>query len=296
MNLADITTLSNGPLLELIQWLQGHDCLANPLRCVLCNHAMDLTERNRDHVDGYLWFVYSTDPQLRKCSMCHRKKSLRTGSFFREFPRLPLGKLLLCIYFWSVRELRTTVAQMLNLTKNTVGNVYALLRHYCGRDIQDRPIVPFGGASLCGEITIEEEEREMMFGLLVSSLQSTAPVAATSKSFQDETEQCLHKYYEGYYYRGQRSTPTIGVHIGTSHVMSLITVVHRDNFVDPVTGIHTQEVESAWSRLKYHIKREKGIWVLDLQDFLNEEMWRQWKGLDSVFQNVVTVITRYHQF
>lgn len=64
MNLADITTHSNGPVLELIQWLQGHDCLANPLRCVLCNHAMDLTERNRDHVDGYLWFVYSTDPQL----------------------------------------------------------------------------------------------------------------------------------------------------------------------------------------------------------------------------------------
>ena len=77
--------------------------------------------------------------------MCHRKKSLRTGSFFREFPRLPLGKLLLCIYFWSVRELRTAVSQMLNLTKNTVGNVYALLRHFCGRDIQDRPIVPFGG-------------------------------------------------------------------------------------------------------------------------------------------------------
>lgn len=73
-------------------------------------------------------------------------------------------------------------------------------------------------------------------------------------------------------------------------------VVHHDNFVNPVTGIHTQEVESAWSRLKYHIKREKGIRALDLQDFLNEEMWRQWRGLDSVFQNVVTVITRYHQF
>ena len=37
------------------------------------------------------------------------------------------------------------------------------------------------------------------------------------------------------------------------------TVVHRANFVDPVTGIHTQEIESAWSRLKYSIKREKGI-------------------------------------
>ena len=32
------------------------------------------------------------------------------------------------IYLWSVRELRTTAANMLGLTKNTVGNVYALLR------------------------------------------------------------------------------------------------------------------------------------------------------------------------
>ena len=74
------------------------------------------------------------------------------------------------------------------------------------------------------------------------------------------------------------------------------TVVHRANFVDPLTGIHTQEIESAWSRLKYYIKREKGIRALDVQDFLNEEMWRQWRGLDSVFQNVITLITRYHQF
>ena len=56
-----------------------------------------------------------------------------------------MGKILLCIYLWSVRELRTTAASMLGLTKNTVGNVYALLRHYCGRDLQDRPVIPFGG-------------------------------------------------------------------------------------------------------------------------------------------------------
>ena len=87
-----------------------------------------------------LFFFFS-----RKCSICRRKKSLRTGSFFREFPRIPLGKLLLCIYLWNLRELRTTVARMLSLTNNTVGNIYALLRHYCGRDLQDRPIVPFGG-------------------------------------------------------------------------------------------------------------------------------------------------------
>ena len=34
---------------------------------------------------------------------------------------------------------------MLSLTRNTVGNVYAVTRHYCGRDLQDRPFIPIGG-------------------------------------------------------------------------------------------------------------------------------------------------------
>lgn len=55
------------------------------------------------------------------------KKSLRSRSFFGEFPRLPLGKILLRVYLWSIRQLRTIAANMLSLTKNTVGNIYALL-------------------------------------------------------------------------------------------------------------------------------------------------------------------------
>ena len=73
-------------------------------------------------------------------------------------------------------------------------------------------------------------------------------------------------------------------------------VVHRRNFVDPVTGVHTQEVESAWNRLKYYIKREKGIRTEHLQGFLDEQMWRDWKGENAVFDNIMTVISRYYQF
>ena len=35
--------------------------------------------------------------------------------------------------------------QYLGLSKNTVGNMYAVLRCYCGRDLQDGPVTPFGG-------------------------------------------------------------------------------------------------------------------------------------------------------
>lgn len=49
------------------------------------------------------------------------------------------------------------------------------------------------------------------------------------------------------------------LHLYVSIVTMYRIVVHQNNFVDPVTGEHTQEAESAWARAKYHVKREKGI-------------------------------------
>lgn len=40
---------------------------------------------------------------------------------------------------------------------------------------------------------------------------------------------------------------------------------HAYNFVDPRTGVHTQEVESCWSQLKLGLKWRKGIGRKDLQ-------------------------------
>lgn len=96
----------------------------------------------------------------------------------------------------------------------------------------------------------------------------------------------LHSDDWGAYRNLPRDVPNVTVHR---------TVVHKNNFVDPLTGVHTQEVESARSQLKYHVKREKkGIRRADIQDFLNEEMWRQWSGLGTVFENIIPVIAQYY--
>lgn len=55
MNLIEVSNLANGPTIELIRWLQAEHLLANPLRCLPCNQAMDLIERDQGHVDGCLW-------------------------------------------------------------------------------------------------------------------------------------------------------------------------------------------------------------------------------------------------
>lgn len=55
MDLNYFIDLERGPRLQVIQWLQARYLLPNPLQCAQCNPGMDFTERNDDHVDGYLW-------------------------------------------------------------------------------------------------------------------------------------------------------------------------------------------------------------------------------------------------
>ena len=59
--------------------------------------------------------------------------------FLAEFPKIPLAKLVLLIYLWSLHELLSTSADMIRLTRNTVGKVFAMLRYLCKRDLQIRP-------------------------------------------------------------------------------------------------------------------------------------------------------------
>lgn len=72
-------------------------------------------------------------------------------------------------------------------------------------------------------------------------------------------------------------------------------VVHADNFVDPVSGVHTQEVESSWAILKEGVKRRRGIARDDLQSYLDDRMWRQWRGLDNIIVNFLPVLSAQYR-
>ena len=53
------------------------------------------------------------------------------------------------------------------------------------------------------------------------------------------------------------------------------TVNHSLNFVDPVTGVHTQHVESHWNRVKLKLKAMKGCHAHQVPSYLDEFMWRE---------------------
>ena len=72
-----------------------------------------------------------------------------------------------------------------------------------------------------------------------------------------------------------------------------MTVNHSLNFVDPVTGVHTQSIDSYWERVKRKLKRMKGMMGHQLPSYLDEFMWRERYGKTAhqAFPNIVQDIS-----
>lgn len=56
------------------------------------------------------------------------------------------------------------------------------------------------------------------------------------------------------------------------------TVNHSVNFVDLVTGVHTNHIESYWQRVKHKFKRMKGVQKTMMAGYLDEFMWKERYG------------------
>ncbi len=74
------------------------------------------------------------------------------------------------------------------------------------------------------------------------------------------------------------------------------SVIHADNFVDPVTGVHTNGVEAYWSRAKQKIKAVYGWRLHMVPSYLDEFLWRERFGLQTAeaFYNMLAHIAEHY--
>ena len=81
----------------------------------------------------------------RRCSGCRKRRSLRTNSFFEEFPRVSLVALLRVIFYFTKDDSQRRIAETLKLSRSLVSRICRRLQDMCSVDLQQRPIIPFGG-------------------------------------------------------------------------------------------------------------------------------------------------------
>ena len=88
-------------------------------------------------------------------------------------------------------------------------------------------------------------------------------------------------------YRQVASLPSVSTHA---------TVNHSVTFVDPVSGTHTQNIESYWEKAK--LKNMKGCRASQLPSYLDEFMWREHFGQTKAdaFSNIMLHISEQYTF
>ena len=88
-------------------------------------------------------------------------------------------------------------------------------------------------------------------------------------------------------YRRVASLPNIAAHGAVNHSL---------HFVDPVTGVHTQNVESYCGRVKRKIKHMKGCHATEIPSYLDEFMWKERFGKTkrASFRNVCRDIAAFY--
>ena len=84
-------------------------------------------------------------------------------------------------------------------------------------------------------------------------------------------------------YRQVASLPSVSTHS---------TVNHSVTFVNPVSGTHTQNIESYWGKAKRKLKNMTGCHASQLPSYLDEFMWRERFGQTKAdaFKNIICCI------
>ena len=59
-----------------------------------------------------------------------------------------------------------------------------------------------------------------------------------------------------------------------SHVWRSFFAIFSENFVDPITGTHTQNVERYWKSMKSKLKKMYGVQTSQLASHMDEFQWR----------------------
>ena len=130
-----------------------------------------------------------------------------------------------------------------------------------------------------------EEDSDTGLPILQGHLQLATPSPrppSPARRTRSDSSVTVHSHQWAAYNRTQQ-LPSVATHN---------TVNHSLHFVDPATGVHTQNVESYWNRVKGKFKRMKGVHEDMLSSYLDEFMWRERHGrtastaLNNLFHDI----------
>ena len=272
-----------------INFLQEHGILPNQRFCD----------------NGHSMILYLSDREDRwRCNdrQCRSQKQLKSGTWFQG-AHLSYRDAILFIYCWSHEMTSIKFCQReLLLGAHSVIDWNNYLREVCASVLLANPSV-IGGPNTVVEID------ESLFCRRKNNVGRVAPKQWVFGGICRETRECF------LYAIPDRSAATLTAIItqailpGTTIMSDMwaayhdlpdlagynythLTVNHSENFVNPLTGAHSQTVECMWNLAKSRNRRHFGTHRQMLDSYLCEFMWRQRLNgrnpFDVILENIAT--------
>ena len=223
-------------------WLQQRGLIASQKTCKKCDSDMRFGAKS-DVTDGFVWRC--------KRKGCKTIVSVRDGSFFKK-SKLPMSKLLHCIYLWALET------SIVSATAQLAVDFYNFLREVCSTALIRNP-VQLGGPGRIVQID------ESLFAHKPKYHRGRAP---QSEIWVFGMADCTSNPTVGFMQIVDRRNAETLLPIIQRHILpgSIVysdqwaaynrvgniaglehhTVNHTLHFVDPVTGVHTHLDEFMW--------------------------------------------------
>ena len=270
-----------------VQFLQQRGILHNPRICVN-GHQMRLKLRDK----GDRWRCRSR--------ACRTEVPLRKDTWL-EGSRLSYRDLILFIYCWS-REMTSIkfVEHELEICHEATVDFNNYLREVCASDLIANPMI-IGGPNTTVEIdeSLFTRRKNNQGRVLPQQWVFGGICRETSESFMftvpNRSAATLLPIIQGSIRQGSTVMSDLWRAYGGVAALGFthLTVNHSLNFVEPITGAHTQAIERSWKSAKERNKRHNGTHRTMLDSYLCEWMWRQrHKQLDK-FDKILADIAAY---
>lgn len=269
-----------------IKFLFDQDILYKPKKCSLCKKG----NMNREAL-------------LFRCGRrdCRTSVSIFKDSFFAK-NRITCSDALLIGYLWLCKCTYTSIILMTNHSPNTITNYMKFFRELVIDTLEEETTI-IGGENVIVEIDeskfgkrkyhrghrvegvwvvggIERTEEKKCFVVVVPDRSAETLLNIISEHVLPGSivHTDLWKGYQGM--EGMEGMEEMN--------LSHLTVNHSKNFVDPITGTHTNTIEGLWNGIKLRIpprNRNKDT----IEDHLFEFIWRK-KHLNNLWESFLNAL------
>lgn len=231
-------------------FLFSNNLLQTSCPCISCSRECSIVV-DSSITDGIIW----------RCPSCKKKKSIRYNSWFTG-SRLPLDRILRVVYFWVHKYDQQQAGFEAGVCAETMVDFYMYCRQVCYETLESDQDMLGGPGCI---IEIDEAkfgkrkfnrgarvEGVWVFGMIERGSKRCALVPVPDRTAATLTRMLLKFVRLGTTIYSDCWAAYVSLEsLGYIHG----TVNHSEHFKDPVTGIHTNNIEGTWNLVRRSFPR-----------------------------------------